>query len=564
VSRGLLLAGIGAALVLAALAMPEAPAEHAVLLVLGLGLVAGLGPSLLKHADDHGRPALTWVAASLPALVFAAPLLSHLVDAGASATGFIWVDFPGYAAHAREIFDRGNGLAWVNSYDPDPSSPALYYFWYYWLLGALMTTTGADPAVVMLGLAGIATVVLARLTFALASIRVAHDDDRWAGHLVLMWGGGLLVSGGFVRSFVVGAPGEALLHFDPADGYWFLNWGRNLIYPTETVLHAIVAGLWLALLTDRRRLALLGVVLLCTTHFHSGLAHGTVFVLAMLLGARTDRTRLAWGVAGAAVVGAQAAYGLWWLPSFEAARVVLDGFDEADWIVPVSTQLLAYGPVALFAGWARHDGPPAQRRFLLAALAVSLALINHELFMHARQPVHFSRGYVWFPLALLGLPRIVAFFRGRTAWPASPRLSAALLVGLLCLDNGVFLVETSRNIANNNSLDVRLSPDERAFFAELDQRQLKGTVLLPSDRLALQLPAYTDLTGWHGQYHWTPHFGERARRVHAHFMVARDDALLALTDWVLIPEGYGFEASVPPSWSVEVRAHGHLLFRRPR
>lgn len=548
----------------AALLLTGQPGLHAVLLVVGLGLLAAPGRDLLQRAEQDGKPALIWVAAALPALVFAAPLLSHLADAGASATGFIWVDFPGYATHAREIFDRGNGFAYVNGYDPDPSSPAIYFFWYYWLVGALMTLTGADPAVVLLGLGAVAAAGMSRLTLALATVRVSSDEDRWAGHLILLWGGGLLVGGGFVRSLIMGAPGEQLLHFDPADGYWFLNWGRNLIYPTETVLHAIVAGLWLSMLTGRRRAAFACVVLLCTTHFHSGLAHGTIFVFANLLGAREDRSRLGWALAGSLVVGAQAAYGMLYLPSFEAAKVILDAHADNGWTVSLGTQLLAYGPVAVFAVLARDEGPLPQRRFLLAALAVSFALINHELFMRENQPLHFTRGYVWLPLALLALPRLVTVFRERTRWPASPQLSAALLVGVLCLDNGVFLIESSRHIANNEGLDQRLSPDERAFFSALEARELKGIVLLPSDRLALQLPAYTDLTGWHGQYHWTPNFDERAKRVHQHFMRARDDALLDLVDWVLIPEGIGFETSVPPDWPVEVRAHGHALYRRPR
>jgi hypothetical protein len=562
--RGLALAAAGAVLAGTALLLTGQPGLHAVLLVVGLGLIAAPGRALLDRAEAEQRPALRVVAAALPAVVFAAPLLSHLADAGPSATGFIWVDFTGYAAHAREIFDRGNGVAYANGYDPDPSSPAIYVFWYYWLISALMTSTGADPAVVILGLGAFAALALSRLTLALASVRVTTLEDRFAGHLILLWGGGLLVGGGFLRSLVMGAPGEHLLHFDPTNGYWFLNWGRNLVYPTETVLHAVVAGLWLAMLTGRRRAALVCVLLLCTTHFHTGLAHGTVFVLAMLLEAREDGARVLWAGAGALIVGAQAAYGMIYLPSFEAAAIILDAHADTGWIVPAVTQLLAYGPVAVFAFLARRDGPLAERRFLLAALIVGLALINHELFMQDHQPVHFTRGYVWLPLALLGLPRMLALYRGRTSWKASPALSGVFLVGLLCLDNGVFLIEASRHIANDQGLDPRLHPNERAFYAELDKRGLKGIVLLPSDRLALQLPAYTDLTGWHGQYHWTPNFDERARRVHRHFMAARDNELLQHVDWVLIPADLGFEVSVPEHWPLELHAHGHKLYRHPR
>lgn len=79
------------------------------------------------------------------------------------------------------------------------------------------------------------------------------------------------------------------------------------------------------------------------------------------------------------------------------------------WIVPLNTLLLAYGPVAILAAaaWKRSAAKfTPETWFFATAFVVSLLLAKHDWFVRARQPVHFTRGYVWMPLLLLALPLI--------------------------------------------------------------------------------------------------------------------------------------------------------------
>ena len=45
-------------------------------------------------------------------------------------------------------------------------------------------------------------------------------------------------------------PAEECREYDPARGWWMLNLGRNFIYPTESLYHALVLGI--ALCVSRR------------------------------------------------------------------------------------------------------------------------------------------------------------------------------------------------------------------------------------------------------------------------------------------------------------------------
>ncbi len=64
--------------------------------------------------------------------------LTHVLLGPNRPTGFIILDCAYYCANGRKIFERGNGLAYCNPYDPDTAAPVIYWHWLPWLLGAGM------------------------------------------------------------------------------------------------------------------------------------------------------------------------------------------------------------------------------------------------------------------------------------------------------------------------------------------------------------------------------------------------------------------------------------------
>ncbi len=60
------------------------------------------------------------------------------------------------------------------------------------------------------------------------------------GLVCFFWGGGVLSLLGLAIGHFTGTPfAKAALLFDPADGWWTLNFGRNLVLPTEAYYHGV-------------------------------------------------------------------------------------------------------------------------------------------------------------------------------------------------------------------------------------------------------------------------------------------------------------------------------------
>ena len=98
------------------------------------------------------------------------------------------------------------------------------------------------------------------------------------GLVCFFWGGGILSLVGLAFGLPAGTPfAKASLMFDPMDGWWLLNFGRNLVSPTEAYYHGIFLLAILMLLRKRFGAALALSALLSASHPFSGLSLALVF-----------------------------------------------------------------------------------------------------------------------------------------------------------------------------------------------------------------------------------------------------------------------------------------------
>jgi hypothetical protein len=496
-------------------------------------------------------PALpsTWrlVCAALAAAPFLSIYLMHYLGVGLSAdlraraipTGFIQYDQAYYSANGREVFERGNGFTHPNPYDPDPQSPAIYFHWLTWLLGFGIKKLGFDPGVQYVALGVLASLVCCWLTFRLVERILPERPYQTLLYFLVMWGGGTLCLGRAVSNLLHQRPLHfELLAYDPAGGYWFLNWGRNLIYPTEAVYHCLVAGTWLAILGGRWTPALLGTALLAATHPFSGLELLLmVFAwLSLLLLVQRSRVLLIpW-----LVLMVQLALFFWYygiyLNSFEQHRGLHQVW-SLQWTLSASTMLLAYGPVALLAAWRvwsdRHrlDAPVY---FFATCFAVCFLLAKHDWFLNPQQPLHFTRGYVWTPLCLIALPglqQLLLSLRSRMY-----RLSFGML--LLCLgavavsDNAIFGAGQSRH-----EVGFYLTPEDQEMFSWMERQGLDGVLLCPSIKESYLSATYTSMRPYVGHVYNTPRHRSRAQDVRLWFEQGQTGPWMGQVDYILIPNG---------------------------
>jgi hypothetical protein len=486
-----------------------------------------------EGVNDRGksRSRYRWVAAGILILPAAIPYIAHYASAGGlTPTGFIQADQPGYMAVAREYFDDGFSFTYSNPFSPGYGGAAVYFQPQTFLLGVVLFLTRLDPGLLFALFGLLAALICARVAIALFAFRAGlSGPESVIGLLLFFWGGGVLVIAGALTSpssifrFGEGMLYGGLFRWDPFDGWWFLNFGRNLVYPLEAYYHALFFGTMLALLRERYLLALGLLALLCISHPYSGselLAIVTVWGAGESF-AFTRNHRVRRFLLGCLIIGLlHAGYYLVYLPQFSEHRELVNQWTKP-WFLDLRSAALAYGTVAVFAVWGvagRGWLSDRQNRLLLFWAAIAFLLAKHELFV-ARpvEPLHFTRGYIWTPLFLLGLPVLLSLLRKLWVRGTAVAIGAVAVLSLVfLLDNAIWFTAVGRGYLIEH---VMLAPEQRAVFEVLNRSEFRGTVVVTLDRgVATLSPVYTPLRPWTTQLLYTDSDVERRREIEDLFL----------------------------------------------
>jgi hypothetical protein len=505
-----------------------------------------MGDSVEALPASHGGSLLRrWLFAALLILPATVPYLNHYLAAGGEGlpTGFIQGDQPGYMAVAREYFDRGIHLTYSNPFVPFTDGPSIYFQPQTFLLGLLLFSTRLDPGFLFVLFGLVSALICARVAVALYE----HCAGSWDlparfGVLLFFWGGGFFALAGALSSPLhTFTAGEAMLYgnlfrWDPFEGWWFLNFGRNLIMPLEAYYHATFFGAVLAYLREKYVLAGALLVLLCASHPYSG---SELLIILLVWSAAEGfafaprgRVRRFFGVAvliGLLHVG----YYLLFLPSFPEHRALMHQWSKW-WVLDWRSAVFGYGLVALFAVAAlsrRNALRLRENRLLLLWFLVALVLVKHELFTeYPIEPLHFTRGYVWTPLFLLGLPALLRVIRSLLRRRSFVQvLALGALLALFLLDNGLWLTAVGRGYLIEQ---VRTTPEQREVFGVLNSGACAGsTVLTPDRQVALLSTVYSPLRPWTTHLRYTDDDIERREQVQD--LILRGKSSEAWAGWKL-------------------------------
>ena len=497
----------------------------------------------------------------LALIPFWAVPIAHLCSNPQTATGFFHYELPYYVANGRAAFERGNGVLYPNPYDASAQSPAIYAHWLPWTLGLLTSTFSSYPGDVIIALTLFASLLFAWSTRELVLHRIGPNNKATLAFLLAMWGGGLLTAIGSVRGiFQTDTWIQTVLQFDPGNGMWFLNWGRNALFPTEAIYHSIVGLCWLSEIRQRHRAANGLLLLLGTTHPWSGIE------LLLTINAWRffeliyfqDRRAINQVSISAVMLAVFLGYYKVWLPAF-AEHAQLQNVWELNWSVPWSTALLAYAlvlaPATLFVTrkW-RSVGLNRTERFLLCALFIAAGLAFHDRLIKPVQPIHFTRGYVWMPLFLLSLPALMDSIQGSFRASRKHVCVMLLLTGVFISDNLVFAIvhcHRQSTLVDGFHLDT----DERALFTALHQSAATtGRIAITeSETLNYLLPAYANVRPWLGHKFNTPEFPER-KTVWEHCFLSHHvsvEQIPSAVDLVIVRRSSdSYELASTSAWSV--------------
>ncbi len=470
---------------------------------------------------------LVSLALFAPALV---PYVSHfaLQPAGKLPTGFIQYDLPYYLANAREHFDGGQfRLFYSNPYDVSYDSPAIYFQPMTLALGSLIHFTGLAPHLILMAFEFLAGWVCARVALALyAEIVGLNGWERKLGLVVFFWGGGLLALAGAAYVLATGSSIEQLLVFDPAHGWWCLNFGRNMIYATEALYHALFFGCILCVIRRQFWAAVALAFLASASHPFTGVE----LLLIVMSWASVELFFIQSGkVPGAflasvvALLAVHVGYYLVFLTQVPEHRVLMKRWEQP-WFLQAENFVPAYALVGSLAFWsfrhvnlARTFFASTKNRLFLVWFLVAFALANNEFAIKPIQPLHFTRGYIWTALFFLGVPTLLGLFAALKARGGRVlgSLAIAAVLGLLLLDNATWLGRFPCRAAQGRPiLDFPVTADQLALYRWMSRPENRGAFLITDDaELGYLAGVYTPLRSWLGHDKNTPDIDARVREV---------------------------------------------------
>jgi len=483
----------------------------------------------------HTRRGLSWLAA---ALAISPMVMVHVFHfsfppPGLRPTGFVQYDQPYYMANAREPYDSGTFPVYGLPFSPDDETPAVYFQPGLLLLGGVTHVTGLNPGFVYVTFGLICAVVMFRLALALYAAYAGppRTGAEKLAALCLLWGGGIVVLAGLGAEIVAptGLPVSArLFRFDPVEGYWLQNLGRNIFYSTESLYHALFFASVLLILGRRYGAALVVMAATAMSHPFTGvqlLLTVTAFAVVELA-VRRDPPPISFVAGTFALLAAHLTYYLWFLNWASPEHRILQEQWTLPWVLPASTIVVAYGPLAALAATRFFVGGRGRAaamlrdervRFALVWAVTSLALAKHELLTTPHQPLHFTRGYIWTPLALLAAPVLARIFarllqvRHRLVGVAL----AAVFCGVVLLDNAVWFGKVVYLIHQGQSWTTYVRPDLQLAYDRLSEPEMRGRLLISNDESAMYLATvYTPLRAWRSHEFNTPHPLQRRSELH--------------------------------------------------
>ena len=496
----------------------------------------------MNASDTHDRmPAITTPATSsaswlgfVKVILLASPaflpIYFHyaLAEPGQVATGALIKDSPYYLANAREYFDTDSfSLFYGNPNDFNRNTPRIYFQPQTLLLGAVWRATGVPLMSLYygFGFAWSLALVAVALRLLAAVVRPIPGVPWLLLQILFIWGGGVLAVTGLLAYW----PGD-IFAFDPFNGWWFLNLGRNMVMPFEAYYHAVFLGCILLLIQERYSAALLAAGLLSMSHPFTGVQ--LLLVVVSYLGFErfylrrpTVPLQAVWIAVG--LLAVHLGYYLFLLPRFPVHSSIHEAWKES-WTYEIEHMVLAYGPVAVFALWnarrpelaVRWLSSPAVRLLLCWAL-VSFVLANHEfLIKKPIQPLHFTRGYVWTPLFLLASPTILDILEKLWAARSRPVCIATLAAGMVMgiSDNLLWIASHAAPQSKVRS-GVYLTEDQHHVLRWLAAHSTTDTVLVASEPTVMYFAtADTPCRSWFAHYNCTPEAKARVQELEDFFL----------------------------------------------
>jgi hypothetical protein len=460
----------------------------------------------------------------LLALALTTPLLIYLLyylfnhHSSLTPTGFIQYDNVSYIAYARQYLDADQSGFFYNNPFNDSGNYSTIYFQTQTIFFALLMKIGFPVVFILPVFTWVCALLCFRLVIAIYDHLYPAKSNRTISLWLFAWGGGILALSGFLLQQILGtATINSIFFLDPAGGWWGLNLGRSLFFSCEAYYHVLFLAVIYCLLKQNWAMTLGLSFILSVSHPFTGIELLAItcawcFAERFLFG---NKSMPAWfmGVQFLILIF-HLFYYLYYLNQFAEHRSVNDQY-ELNWRLRFFNMLPAYGIVGLLAifSWWRIYTPArfirnSNNRLFLVWFLVAFALANHELFIHPMQPLHFTRGYIWTALFLIGLPSI-HFLLDKFRRTAIQKIAIAGFIALFFLDNLLWIYINKHPASSIQTSAGYISGEQKQILTVLSEQTTNQTLIIGADpHIPYLSTVYTKAYPWISHPFTTP-FADR-------------------------------------------------------
>lgn len=467
-----------------------------------------------------------WILALLltvPLFLFFLNYLFHHAP-GLIPTGFIQYDNVSYIAYARQYLDASSfSLFYSNPFDID--APKIYFQPHILFFAALMAI-GIPPGWILIPFTLVSSLICFRLIIALYDHLIKGQKFRILQIWLFAWGGGLLCITGIIRGMFVDTEQPFLANMfalDPDGGWWGLNLGRALLFSCEAYYHALFLGAIYCLLSNRWLFCLGLLALLSLSHPFTGIELlGIVCLWAAIELLVNIREIPKWFVAGSFILLTfHIWYYLFFLEQFAHHQSVREQY-SLSWVLRYYRILPAFAIVGCFTlasiyiKGVKSYFSIRNNRLFACWFMVAFLLSNHQWFMEARQPIHFTRGYIWTSLFLMGLPAINRFCTTlRVRWGNAALIAFA---AMFLLDNALWFGLRIWFGENDKGAEYIVKSEEEVLQNIRNESTTRTIVLGNDNDIAYLSSVYSAATPWYAHPFTTP-FASGKREIQTRFLL---------------------------------------------
>jgi hypothetical protein len=450
------------------------------------------------------------------ALILLTPVLllnlAHFITPKGIPTGFIQMDTPSYVANGREHFDGETfTFFYPNPYSIASHSTPIYFQPHIFLIGFLVWLTQINPGIIFCIFGFFAALLCFRVLIAVFEDLFGLDSFfKWLTIPMLCWGGGITFLMGFTATLLqeknVLTAIKNAFRFDTNEGWGFTNFGRNLISPMEAYYHLLAMLVVWSVFKKNHLLTCALLTFFSISHPFTGLQMILIVLCWQIFEAfylKDQTIKLQYIFFNVLLTGFHLAYYLLFLGRDAEHKSVTAQWATYDAVEKMDDQAINFVPacILVFLLFAYQIRTPEKfisffqnqkYRFLAIFGLVSFVLANHEFAVDPMQPIHFDRGYIWFPLFLLGTETLLSMLNYlKTKMKLLGIIVIFCLFTVMVSDNlGWFPIQYNNFYKGNGFV---LSKDDKDVIDFIKQNKFNKKFLLISNenRLSYLMATYT-------------------------------------------------------------------------